>query len=70
MVSAQGGSVLHHRHPDVEILFLTFHPQTHSHQAFVWIEGLLMVGEAGACAVQLQEPTEVLPPRCVSAISA
>lgn len=36
-------------HPDMEAVFLSFRSQTHSYQAFVWVEGLLTAGEAEIC---------------------
>lgn len=56
---AQGTSVPHHNHADAEILLLSFYPQTHSHQASVWVDGLLTVGETEGSALQLQEPIKI-----------
>lgn len=67
---AQGTSVPHHNHADAEILLLSFYPQTHSHQASVWVEGLLTVGETEGSALQLQEPIKIFLSRCLSAVSA
>jgi hypothetical protein len=46
----------------VETFFLCFHPQIHSHQAFVWVEDFLMHGEADSSALQLQNPIKILFP--------
>lgn len=56
--------------PDVKILYLSFCAQTHSHQASVWVEGLLSLGEAEGFALQLSGPIKILLPRCFSVISA